>query len=850
MDVHTTNTAKNRPASLPIWERGAYFLAVFTGILMFGSAQAQESLQMQERFLGQDSFIARILGASLRPDAHLAFGFSLMMGLVIFSTTAALMYIRERKAWTLRERMLLIQVEDLRRADDRANLLLNAERQVVIAWRCRSEDPWIEGDASILGVAGISSPRILGFGAWLKAPQAAAIEHAIETLKLRGESFDLVLETLSHRIIEAQGRAVGGAALVRLRDLTGDRAALIRASSELDSLRSQSAGLSALFEALSIPLWLRDQDNVLTYANRAFLDAVEAKDLPDARQRSLELLERQESESFAKARHEHVPLRMRTATVIGGLRKILDVSETPLEKGMAGFAVDASELEAVRTDLHRQMEAHVRTLDQLPTAVAIFDARQTLVFHNTAYRDLWALEQHYLETKPSDGEILERLRGARKLPEQADFRVWKATLLGSYRAVEAQEFWWHLPDRRTLRVIANPNPQGGVTYLFDDVSERVHLQSQYNALIKAQGETLDTLKEGVVVFGTDGRLKLCNPSFREMWRLNEAQAKEHPHIDTIITRCQALMPDETLWSEIRGAVAGLSEARVNLSFRMERKDGMVLDCTSQPLPDGSTLLTFVDMTASVNVERALTEKNEALENTARLRDEFVHHVSYQLRSPLTNIIGFTQLLGDESIGPLNTRQREYTGHILSSSGSLLAIINDILDLATIDNGAMELKLEEVDILATIQAAARGLEDRFTEAKVTFHIEAPTGIGHFTADGQRLRQILFNLLSNAIGFSSPGQAVTLAVRRDAQDVVFEVKDEGAGIPEELRDSIFGRFESHTRGTRHRGAGLGLSIVRAFVELHGGGIDLHSAPGAGTLVRVSFPYKSADQQQDAA
>ena len=123
---------------------------------------------------------------------------------------------------------------------------------------------------------------------------------------------------------------------------------------------------------------------------------------------------------------------------------------------------------------------------------------------------------------------------------------------------------------------------------------------------------------------------------------------------------------------------------------MERRDGSALDCTAQPLPDGATLLTFIDVTASVNVERALTERNDALERASRLRDDFVHHVSYELRSPLTNIIGFTQLLGDETVGALNPRQREYAGHIMRSSAALLAILNDILDLASIDTGSLEL----------------------------------------------------------------------------------------------------------------------------------------------------------------
>ena len=118
----------------------------------------------------------------------------------------------------------------------------------------------------------------------------------------------------------------------------------------------------------------------------------------------------------------------------------------------------------------------------------------------------------------------------------------------------------------------------------------------------------------------------------------------------------------------------------------------MVDCTTVPLPDGATLVTFHDVTDSVNVERALRERNEALEDADKIKIDFVHHVSYELRSPLTNIIGFVHLLGDPATGPLAPKQREYLDYITVSTNTLLALINNILDLATIDAGRMQLNL--------------------------------------------------------------------------------------------------------------------------------------------------------------
>jgi len=128
------------------------------------------------------------------------------------------------------------------------------------------------------------------------------------------------------------------------------------------------------------------------------------------------------------------------------------------------------------------------------------------------------------------------------------------------------------------------------------------------------------------------------------------------------------------------------------------------------------------------------------------------------------------------------------------------------------------------------------------------IDAPDDIGSFVADGKRIRQILFNLLSNAVGFSAPGQTIRVSARKTGGEVIFTVRDQGRGMPPEIKARIFDRFESHTLGTRHRGVGLGLSIVRSFVELHGGRIEVTSEPGKGTTVTCAFPNERMESPSD--
>jgi signal transduction histidine kinase len=435
------------------------------------------------------------------------------------------------------------------------------------------------------------------------------------------------------------------------------------------------------------------------------------------------------------------------------------------------------------------------------------------------------------------------------LPEQQDFRSWKGQLHESYRALEAREDMWHLPRGRTLRVVTTPNPEGGVTYLFDDVTERLDLERRFDALIRVQGETLDNLAEAVAVFASDGRLRLHNPAFAKLWKLPPEVLDERPHIEAVIAWCAPLHPEDETLRALRTAITSIGQ-REPVTGRLERRDGSVIDCATLSLPDGATLVTFQDVTDTVNVERALRERNEALETADRIKVDFLHHVSYELRSPLTNIIGFAHFLGDPLTGPLTAKQAEYLGYITVSTNALLAIINDILDLATIDAGAMQLNLGAVDIRRTMNEAAEGIRDRLVNSGIRLDTRVAADIGSFTADERRVRQILYNLLSNAIGFSPANGTVRLTAERTTAAVVFSVTDQGPGIPADKKDRIFKSFESDPLGSRHRGAGLGLSIVRSFVELHGGTVDVDSAVGRGTTVICTFPLEQTGRQIAAA
>jgi signal transduction histidine kinase len=350
------------------------------------------------------------------------------------------------------------------------------------------------------------------------------------------------------------------------------------------------------------------------------------------------------------------------------------------------------------------------------------------------------------------------------------------------------------------------------------------------------------------VFGSNGRAQLFNPAFAKMWKLSSDALREQPHIDTVESWCRPLFDDATTWRPIREAITRI-ENRVEVPLKLERKDGSVLDCMTMPLPDGATMLTFQDITDTENVERALRERNEALEAADQMKVDFVHHVSYELRSPLTTIIGFAHFLSDPSTGPLTQKQAEYLDYVTKSTNALLALTDNILDLATIDAGAMKLELGPVNVEKAIEAAAEGIQDRLATDRIQLKVDVDPDIGNFIGDERRVVQVLYNLLANAVGFSPHDTIVGLSAKRAEHRVIFTVTDSGPGIPPDVKDKVFNWFESHSHGSRHRGAGLGLSLVRSFVELHGGKVRVHSTVGKGTTVTCDFPIDQAAHRNAA-
>jgi signal transduction histidine kinase len=701
-----------------------------------------------------------------------------------------------------------------------------------------------DGEESAHG--GFARAGFSDFVARLSTEDNANLTTAVETLKRDGAPF-LIRVSAGDATYEITGhRTEGGYSVVWLADVS----ALKAAEAGRDKAAATAAALRAIFDALPMPVWRRDVGLRVVDCNNAYAAAL---DLPREAvlAQALELAPengRERTLALARAAAAGTLQSERCHVVVAGSRRLLELCEAPdrppgtIGGGTIGVAIDRTDLESAEGELARHVNAHGQVLESIQAAVAIYGADKRLSFFNAAFARLWGIEEEWLSGEPTLDELLERLRERRRVPEYADFRAFKRQQLEMFTSlIEPHSELMHRPDDRTLSVSVSPHPLGGLIFVYEDVTDRLELERSYNTLIEVQRETLDNLFEGIAVYGSDGRLKLHNPAYRTIWGLAETDLASEPRVGDIVEKIRDYYDDGGDWPATRAQIIAEATAQTPSSGPLDRRDGSVLERATVLLPDGNVLSTYLDVTDTARVERALRERNEALETAGRLKSEFIANVSYELRTPLNAIIGFAEILANQYFGPLSPRQLDYSRGILDSSHQLMSLINDILDLATIEAGYMVLETGRIEVRAMLEAVMTLTRERARSQDLALTMSCPEGIVAIEADERRLKQALFNLISNAIKFTPAGGSVRLDARQDGGDLILAVADTGVGIPAVDQERVFEKFERSNPYSRDSGAGLGLSLVKSLIEMHGGSVTITSQPGSGTTIVCRLPKK---------
>ncbi len=749
-------------------------------------------------------------------------------------TSIGFLYARREQRNASRLRAWAGRIFHLLESTPQAYVLVNANGQLQTSDKLRS---WLGLPRKLTTLADLEPGLLPADHSDLMADIAA--------LQSAGTTFDRAVKTVNERILLVQGRAGGtkdnmSQCILWVSEVREPLSIRAAHSNEQSEILADLNAATAILEAAPFPIWHRDAHLNLRHVNSAYVKAVggqgAVETIANKRDISPPALAQAARDSAVA---QHSPASM----IVDGVRRSLQVFEVPLgADGVGGFALDVTDREEQANTLVRFAEAQRDTLDMLSAPVAIFGADQKLMFHNVAFSRLFRLEPEWLAEKPRHGDILERLRETRLVPEQSDFAKWKQNLLAQYtNLLKAEEDLWHLPNETTLRVVTQPHPQGGLQLLFEDVTPRLVLERSYNTLFKVQQTTLNNLHEGTAVFHADGTLSLTNAALERLWQSPPGSFNAGIRVTKWLEIIKPRLNNADDAALLEQAILTVIVERRSTTGTLLCSDDVSLTYIGVPLPDGSALITFLDVSDGIRIQRALQDRNEALESGDKLKTAFLENMSYQLRTPLQNILGFSEMLDQGYVGKLEPKQAMYLKDILGETKKLDGLIQDVLELTVSDVGTVLLDVTDVDLKNIVEELIGETRARALRKKLVISFEHNNVVGHVRGDARRLKLALDKILANALEFTPQGGSIALVASGTAQSVCITIRDSGSGISDLDKSTIFESFRKGENAQGTKGLGLGLALSRHLLTLHGGTIELESTLGSGTTVTITLPRR---------
>lgn len=440
---------------------------------------------------------------------------------------------------------------------------------------------------------------------------AKILQKYADMLKDDGVSFedDFVLKN-SNRRLHLSGHKISGADgniycdMIWFRDVSFEFNQIEALENAKKKTEEKIRQFEYLINNIPYPIWLRDENLNIKMVNRKYLDFVESNNFDEITEKGIEI-NNATGESISKnvALTAHTANKIKKqheAVVVNGERRFMEVIETPFhfEQNLniihsAGALIDITELDELKRNLKRHHSAQLEILGTLDTAFAVFDEKYHLSFYNSAFANLWKLENIWLEQQPTYAMFLDVLREKRLLPEVPDYIAFKNEEQKAFsNIIEPKKDFLYLPDGRTFRRVRAPYLVGGLVFAFEDVSDNLATTRAYNSLLSVQKDTLDNLFDAVLIFASNGRLKLYNKAYLKLWKAKEEFLNGEPSLLEVIESQKSFFNEIEDWNALKKDILGHIIDGTTKSFVLQCGNKESIEVLSAALPDDSIMVTY------------------------------------------------------------------------------------------------------------------------------------------------------------------------------------------------------------------------------------------------------------------